>query len=435
MADETQILDPVGLDDQVRNSAASFPASPASQPNHVAHRFLGASRIEPRNGLAPCCRSVINGSAPPINATTLHSELFYHRNATVNQNSIALSSDRGSLEIAGVSLLYEGTRVKSYLLGRDLNPMGRGDGQYYPEGMFSAGNTRPVPNDSPVGGRGNSINNETAGWEVEKDPGHVNLAIYSNSIHINYSSGDCNPCKHCYQMIPVGGCWLTILMYGSCGHCGIIISCLCGGLRPEATWIGPKCFGDGEDWIQIPASPMPGGGLGDPGCPGCDMPGMGPWTNMPGPNFPNIPGRGGIPGIPGEGGGLMGRNLYPIWMYGPGVPKDNANPISDDIRVLHCDEACLRDCWKRVYLFRPYTPALQEIFNLPGDLGWGLELAVLAIALYCGPIGEGLDFGILASEIVRSIAWRIKWTNYCYRKCCHYVTTGPPSWKHPRPVD
>ena len=68
--------------------------------------------------------SVINGSAPPINATTLHSELFYHRNMTVNQNSIALSSDRGSLEIAGVSLLYEGSRVKSYLLGRDLNPMG-----------------------------------------------------------------------------------------------------------------------------------------------------------------------------------------------------------------------------------------------------------------------------------------------------------------------
>ena len=98
-------------------------------------------------------------AAPPINATTLHSELFYHRNMTANQNSIALSSDRGSLEIAGVSLLYEGTRVKSYLLGRDLNPMGRGDGALYAEGMFSAGNTRPRPNASPIGGFGNSINN------------------------------------------------------------------------------------------------------------------------------------------------------------------------------------------------------------------------------------------------------------------------------------
>ena len=78
---------------------------------------------------------------------------------TVNQNSIALSSDRGSLEIAGVSLLYEGTRVKSYLLGRDLNPMGRGDGSLYAEGMFSAGNTRPRPNSKSIGGKGNSVNN------------------------------------------------------------------------------------------------------------------------------------------------------------------------------------------------------------------------------------------------------------------------------------
>ena len=107
--------------------------------------------------------SVINGSAPPVNATTLHSELFYHRNATVNQNSIALSSDRGSLEIAGVSLLYEGTRVKSYLLGRDLNPMGRGDGNYYPHGAFGIGNVRPIPTTSIVSGFGNSINNGCGG--------------------------------------------------------------------------------------------------------------------------------------------------------------------------------------------------------------------------------------------------------------------------------
>jgi len=78
---------------------------------------------------------------------------------TVNQNSIALSSDRGSLEIAGVSLLYEGTRVKSYLLGRDLNPAGRGLGDYYPQGMFGAGGLRPVCTPNFIAGYGNSINN------------------------------------------------------------------------------------------------------------------------------------------------------------------------------------------------------------------------------------------------------------------------------------
>ena len=103
--------------------------------------------------------SVINGSAPAVNATTLHSELFYHRNMTVNQNSIALSSDRGSLEIAGVSLLYEGTRVKSYLLGRDLNPAGRGLGDYYPQGMFGVGGLRPTCTPNFIAGSGNSINN------------------------------------------------------------------------------------------------------------------------------------------------------------------------------------------------------------------------------------------------------------------------------------
>src|SRR3990172_2679931 len=114
--------------------------------------------------------SVINGGAPAINSTTLHSELFYHRNMTVNHNSIALSSDRGSLEIAGISLLYEGTRVKSYLLGRDLNPMGRGSGQYYPDGLFSIGSLRPSSTTTAVYGFGNSVNNGCGGNGVLASP-------------------------------------------------------------------------------------------------------------------------------------------------------------------------------------------------------------------------------------------------------------------------
>ena len=35
------------------------------------------------------------------------SELFYHRNYTVNQNSIMQPSEAGSFEIAGVNLMYE----------------------------------------------------------------------------------------------------------------------------------------------------------------------------------------------------------------------------------------------------------------------------------------------------------------------------------------
>jgi len=84
---------------------------------------------------------------------------------TYNENSIALSSDRGTLELSGVNLMYEGTRVKSWLVGRDLNPAGRGDGSHYALGDFSIGNIRPVPTTTPVTGWGNSVNDQEQGQE------------------------------------------------------------------------------------------------------------------------------------------------------------------------------------------------------------------------------------------------------------------------------
>jgi len=72
----------------------------------------------------------------------------------------------GTLELSGVNLMYEGTRVKSWLVGRDMNPGGRGDGSHYALGDFTIGNIRPVPTTTPVGGWGNSVNNQAAGFEV-----------------------------------------------------------------------------------------------------------------------------------------------------------------------------------------------------------------------------------------------------------------------------
>ena len=114
--------------------------------------------------------SVINGSAPAVNSTTLHSELFYHRNVTINQNTIALPSNKGVLEIAGTNLLHEGLRVKSYVIGRDLNPMGRGYGIHYAHGMFSAGNMRPIASVTPIVGFGNSVNNGSGFKFFERNP-------------------------------------------------------------------------------------------------------------------------------------------------------------------------------------------------------------------------------------------------------------------------
>jgi len=75
------------------------------------------------------------------------------------------------LSLASTDLIYEGTRVKNAALGRELNPLGRGDGYYYPNGgngvadgsivvydakaMWTAGHLRS--------GFGSSINNQLGG--------------------------------------------------------------------------------------------------------------------------------------------------------------------------------------------------------------------------------------------------------------------------------
>ncbi len=104
---------------------------------------------------------LINGAAPALmNSLAMNpSELFNQRNMTYNENSIALPSDRGTLELSGANLIYEGARVKSWMLGRDLNPGGRGYGDFFPHGMFQIGNLRPQPSMTPTLGYGNSINN------------------------------------------------------------------------------------------------------------------------------------------------------------------------------------------------------------------------------------------------------------------------------------
>jgi hypothetical protein len=86
--------------------------------------------------------------------------VFPIRSLTVTENDVALPAERGNLEYAGLALVYEGNRVKSALLGRDLNPLGRGDGTFYPAGAFmihlaSSGNVGFMS----YLGTGNSMNN------------------------------------------------------------------------------------------------------------------------------------------------------------------------------------------------------------------------------------------------------------------------------------
>ncbi|MEP0815472.1 MAG: hypothetical protein HRF49_12535 [bacterium] len=104
---------------------------------------------------------LVNGAVPTVMAqTTLYpSELFSHRNPTYSENTIALPSDRGALEISGTNLMYEGTRVKTWIIGRDVNPGGRGNGVHFAHGMFTCGTTRSPATVYLLAGWGNSINN------------------------------------------------------------------------------------------------------------------------------------------------------------------------------------------------------------------------------------------------------------------------------------
>jgi len=128
---------------------------------------------------------LVNGSLPAMQqqSTQNASELFSQRNMTYNENSIALSSDRGTLELSGVNLMYEGTRVKSWLVGRDLNPAGRGDGSHYALGGFEIGALRPPASNVALPGTGNSVNNGCAlPWDKDHGGGGGDCIYYTNRV-------------------------------------------------------------------------------------------------------------------------------------------------------------------------------------------------------------------------------------------------------------
>ena len=70
------------------------------------------------------------------------SELFSAYNTALDADRSVLPVGRLALMVAQTDLEYEQTRVKNPAIGRDLNPMGRGDGAYYPD---DGGSICPMP--------------------------------------------------------------------------------------------------------------------------------------------------------------------------------------------------------------------------------------------------------------------------------------------------
>ena len=74
--------------------------------------------------------------------------------------------EKGRIGILGSALAYAGSspRITSEKIGRDVNPLGRGDGMAYVGGMVNLGDIAPeLPTGRAARGYGNSINNDNDG--------------------------------------------------------------------------------------------------------------------------------------------------------------------------------------------------------------------------------------------------------------------------------
>ncbi len=100
-------------------------------------------------------------------AVTVESRLFFDgtvaSSGSVNDLSrLTDAREKGRIGILGSALSYAGSyaRVTSESIGRDLNPLGRGDGSAYVAGGLNLGRISPaLPWNNSPGGWGNSVNN------------------------------------------------------------------------------------------------------------------------------------------------------------------------------------------------------------------------------------------------------------------------------------
>jgi len=98
------------------------------------------------------------------------SELFSAYAVSLDADRASSAATNHALQLAATDLEYEVTRVKSPVLGRDLNPMGRGDGTYYCNGGNAAlsssvavRSAKPRLTGESAIGFGSSVNNQCCG--------------------------------------------------------------------------------------------------------------------------------------------------------------------------------------------------------------------------------------------------------------------------------
>ena len=231
---------------------------------------------------------LVNGAAVgQRGAAGSRSELFSAYNAALDADRCALPARYESLMLAQTDLQYEGTRVKNPVIGRDLNPMGRGDGAYYADGGNISGGSLAVRALKPLAlshvraGYGSSVNN-TIKWPPREDlfePVNVCPAPQFDRYC------DCIRCVVCPSLTS-GPPWWSLMGLDCCevirrvagrdfcrpctgwGYCGWEWDFFCSFLRKHPE-VRPK------EWRVKPREP---GGVRPPAdcLAGCLMLGLGP---------------------------------------------------------------------------------------------------------------------------------------------------------------
>jgi len=108
----------------------------------------------------------VNGAVVPMRVQIgVPSELFSAYAITLDADRASSAATNHALQLGATDLEYEVTRVKSPVIGRDMNPMGRGDGTYYCNGGNTRGRKLMIEGAKPrflgsiTTGYGSSVNN------------------------------------------------------------------------------------------------------------------------------------------------------------------------------------------------------------------------------------------------------------------------------------
>ncbi len=221
--------------------------------SYINNAMTAGNSVDPAR---MCSKTLqVNGTVTPTRALALPpsiSELFSAYAFTLDSDrAVYAYGGEGTLAILATDLEFEGSRVKTPVLGRDMNPMGRGDGTYYAQGAMGIAGARAAFVGEITAGFGNSVCNGEAVPAASDLGGGISSAgageccggwkLPAIATGESYNSGE----KHCKNRVWAGSGFLNIRLaitdleegginstigmgkFSDAGACGCVIGTWC----------------------------------------------------------------------------------------------------------------------------------------------------------------------------------------------------------------